>query len=184
MTDTASATENAKEYLNKILSILEIEGKILEESFDESTVSLRIDCPENDARFLIGKHGQTLEYLQFLVRQMSKGAENSESFFVVDVMDYRTRRKESLIDRAKRGAVAVLNGEYERYNLPPMSAFERRMIHKYLQENFPDLATHSQGRMDSRHIVISYAGLPEENEGEEAPVEAVEEDSSEAQSEE
>ena len=130
-----------------------------------STICYRIECNDNDARFLIGRKGQTLESLQFLLRQMVKGGEPGEQeYFILDVRDYRSRRESALLDRAKRAAVGVLNGEYEQYDLPPMSAFERRIVHNYLHEHFPDLSSDSQGLGISRHIVISYKGLPAEGE--------------------
>jgi predicted RNA-binding protein Jag len=62
------------------------------------------------------------------------------------------------VDQAKEGAVAVLNGESEEIELFPMSAFERRIVHKYLQENFPELSSASKGEDPDRRIVISYVG--------------------------
>ncbi|MBI4533492.1 MAG: hypothetical protein HY711_06045, partial [Candidatus Melainabacteria bacterium] len=112
------AVENAKFHLEKILQIIEIQGTVSQVNLDESTVCYRIDCNESDARFLIGRKGQTLETLQFLVRQMCKGVQGEEEHFILDVLDYRERRRDTIIDRAKRGAVAVLNGEYEEYSLP------------------------------------------------------------------
>jgi spoIIIJ-associated protein len=148
--------KNAKTYLEHILAIAEIEGSVYEEEVDESTVCYRIECRDNDARLLIGKRGQTLEALQFLLRQMSKGEE--EQHFIIDVRDYRNRRRESIVDYAKKGAVGVLNGEYEEYALAPMTAYERRLVHNYLQENFPELNSGSRGEGMDRHIVISYQG--------------------------
>src|SRR5438132_812087 len=131
MSDTTAVNAGPKTYLEKILSIMEIPGSVSEVSLDESTMVYRIDCNDDDAKMLIGRKGQTLESLQFLLRQMCKGAQGEEDHFVLDVLDYRERRKEAIIDRAKKGAVAVLNGEYEEYALPPMSAFERRIVHNY-----------------------------------------------------
>ena len=169
MTETTHS-ENPKEQLEKILSILEIEASVSEKSVDESTICYHIDCKDTDAKLLIGRKGQALEALQFLLRQMCRTGLAEASHIVVDVMDYRTRREQSIIDRAKRGAVAVLNGEYEEYELQPMSAFERRLVHNYLQEHFPDLASQSRGLGPNRHIVISYSGLPEEGAVAQAPV--------------
>ena len=153
------AIENAKFHLEKILQIMEIQGTVSQANLDESTVCYRIDCSESDARFLIGRKGQMLETLQFLLRQMCKGTQGEEEHFILDVLDYRERRRDTIIDRAKRGAVAVLNGDYEEYALPPMNAFERRIAHNYLHEHFPELASQSNGLGPDRHIVIRYSGL-------------------------
>ncbi len=155
--------ENARSYLEKILAILDIEATVLEEELEDSTFCYRIDCKSDDARMLIGRNGQTLEALQFVVRQMCRSGQIEQGPFVVDVLDYRSRRKRNLEDQAKKGAVDVLNGDVERYDLPPMSAYERRIVHKYLQENFQDLVSQSEGEGPDRHIVISFAGVTQEN---------------------
>ncbi|HEY9774299.1 MAG TPA: R3H domain-containing nucleic acid-binding protein [Planktothrix sp.] len=171
MSHDYTAEDGARIYLEKILAILDIEGKVVPEDLDETTVCYRIECKTDDARMLIGRNGQTLEALQFVVRQMCKGATSEQGPFVVDVLDYRARRRRNLEDSAKRGAVAVLNGDSERFALPPMSPYERRLVHQYLQEHFADLASESEGEGPDRHIVISYRGMPDgeksDDEGEE-----------------
>lgn len=160
-----ASENNARSYLEKILAILDIEAAVSAEDVDESTVCYRIECKTDDARVLIGRNGQTLEALQFVVRQMCKSGSSEQGPFVVDVLDYRSRRKRNLEEQAKKGAVAVLNGDSERYSLTPMSPYERRIVHQYLQEHFADLASESEGEGQDRHIVISYRGLPQEKGG-------------------
>ncbi len=154
-------TDNAKSYLEKILAILDIDATVLEEGIDENTTCYRINCKADDARILIGRNGQTLEALQFVVRQMcrSAGAE-SQKPFLVDILDYRERRRGNIEEQAKKAAVAVLNGDAEKMHLNPMSPFERRIVHQFLQTDFPDLVSESHGEGDDRHIVISYGGMP------------------------
>ncbi|MDR3615595.1 MAG: R3H domain-containing nucleic acid-binding protein [Candidatus Obscuribacterales bacterium] len=152
--------DNARSYLGKILAILDIEAGIVQEDIDEKTTCFRIECKADDARILIGRNGQTLESLQFIVRQMCRGSQSEQGPFIVDVLDYRSRRKRNLEDQAKKGAVAVLNGDTEKYSLLPMTAYERRIVHQYLQDNFADLASESEGMGPDRHIVISYRGMP------------------------
>src|SRR5262249_26977592 len=97
---------------------------------------------------------------QFLLRQLSKSGREDDrgSYFIVDVLDYRNRRKEQILGKAKSGAVAILNGEIEEFALPPMSPYERRLVHNYLHDNFPELASHSEGQDEDRHIVLTFAG--------------------------
>ena len=153
--------DNAKSYLEKILAILDIEAEVVQEEVDDTTTCYRIDCKSDDARILIGKNGQTLESLQFVVRQMVKSKTMDRSHFIVDVCDYRGRRRRTLEEQAKKGAVSVLNGDSEHFPLVPMSAYDRRLVHNYLQENFPDLASESEGEGEERHIVISFKGMPD-----------------------
>jgi spoIIIJ-associated protein len=150
--------ENARSYLEKMLAILDIDAVIHEEDIDESTRCYRIDCKPSDAKLLIGKKGQTLEALQFLLRQMCKGTRIEQSHFLLDVANYRQRRRETIVEQAKEGAVAVLNGESEEIELQAMTPFERRIVHKYLQEHFPELSSASKGEEPERRIVISYVG--------------------------
>ena len=152
--------DSAQSYLEKILAILDIEASVIEEELDDTTTCYRIDCRADDARMLIGRNGQTLEALQFVVRQMCKTNAIEGGPFVVDVLDYRTRRRRTMEEQAKEGAVAVLNGESERFDLNPMSPYERRLVHNYIQENFPELSSQSEGEGQDRHIVISFEGLP------------------------
>src|ERR1700733_1429350 len=138
--------DSARSYLEKILAILDIEATIVQEEVDEKTTCLRIECKTDDARVLIGRNGQTLESLQFIVRQMCKGGLSEQGPFIVDVLDYRSRRRRNLEDQARKAAVAVLNGDSERYALQPMTAYERRLVHQYLQENFADVASESEAQ--------------------------------------
>ena len=153
--------ESAQAYLEKILAILDIDASVIEEELDERTICFRIDCRADDARMLIGRNGKTLEALQFVVRQMCKSNAIDHGPFVIDVLDYRSRRRRTLEESAKEGAVAVLNGDVERVDLDAMSPYERRLVHNYLQENFPELSSKSEGEGPERHIVISFEGEPE-----------------------
>lgn len=154
--------ENAQSYLEKILAILDIEATVVQEELDDTTTCYRIDCKADDARMLIGRNGATLEALQFVVRQMCRSNMLTHNPFVIDVLDYRSRRRRTMEENAKKGAVAVLNGDTERFELDPMNPYDRRLVHNYLQENFPELSSDSEGDGEERHIVISYRGLDEE----------------------
>lgn len=153
--------DSAKNYLEKILAILDIDASVLKEEIDDTTSCYRIECKSDDARMLIGRNGQTLEALQFVVRQMVKSSTPEREHFIVDVLDYRSRRRRTLEEQAKAGAVAVLNGDAEHFPLVAMSAYDRRLVHNYLQEAFPELASESEGEGPDRHIVISFKGLPD-----------------------
>lgn len=157
--------ENAQSYLEKILAILDIEATVIPEELDDTTTSYRIECKADDARMLIGRNGKTLESLQFVVRQMCRSNMLTHNPFVIDVLDYRARRRRTMEEQAKKGAVAVLNGDEERFALEPMNPYDRRLVHNYLQDNFPELSSDSEGDGEERHIVISYRGLDEDAPG-------------------
>lgn len=165
--NVSALDDTAKNYLEKILAILDIDASVLKEEIDDTTLCYRIECKSDDARMLIGRNGQTLEALQFVVRQMVKSSTPEREHFIVDVLDYRSRRRRTLEEQAKQGAVAVLNGDTEHFPLMAMSAYDRRMVHNYLQESFPELASESEGEGPDRHIVISFKGLPDGERSEE-----------------
>jgi spoIIIJ-associated protein len=152
--------DNARGYLEKILAILDIDALVQREDIDDTTTCYRIDCKSDDARILIGRNGQTLEALQFVVRQMVKSNSFDREHFIIDVLDYRSRRRRTLEEQAKKGAVAVLNGDEDSFPLLPMSAYDRRLVHNYLQEEFPELSSDSEGEGPDRHIIISFKGAP------------------------
>ncbi len=164
MNHITQSEDTVQTYLEKILAILDIEASVVEEELDESTTCFRIDCKADDARMLIGRNGKTLEALQFVVRQMCRTNMIENGPFIIDVLDYRSRRKRTLEEQAKKGAVAVLNGDTERFDLEAMNPYERRLVHNYLQEHFPELSSDSEGDGAERHIVISYKGLEEDGE--------------------
>ncbi len=93
MSHDYTAEEGARIYLEKMLAILDIEAQVVPEDLDDATVCYRIECKPDDARMLIGRNGQTLEALQFVVRQMCRGTGSEHGPFIIDVLDYRFEKK-------------------------------------------------------------------------------------------
>jgi spoIIIJ-associated protein len=151
---------DASDHLKKILTLIGIESTVEKEENEDGSNCYRISCSDDDARILIGRRGQALEALQYLLRRLCNTGAAEEERFVIDVLNYRGNRRQSMLDRVKSGAVAILNGELEYFHVPPMPAFERRIVHNFLQENFPDLASRSVGSGRDRHIVLTFAGIP------------------------
>lgn len=101
---------------------------------------------------LIGKHGQTLNSLQYLTNLAAGKLYHHRYFVMLDVENYRTRREQTLTSLAKRLAEkAKRTGE--KVELEPMEPGERRIIHLALQ-NDPDVTTDSEGEGSYRHVVI------------------------------
>lgn len=125
---------------------------------------VRIDCVKEDINYkfnligddlgvLIGKHGQTLDSLQYLVNMVAnKNAAGARVRIVLDVEDYRKRREETLRQLAER-----LANKARRYRskvvLEPMNRHERKIIHMALQ-NYADIITYSDGVEPHRRIVV------------------------------
>jgi spoIIIJ-associated protein len=157
-------SEIAANHLEKMLSLMGIESSVETEKLEDAMTCYRIQCSDTDARLLIGRRGQTLEALQYILRRLCNTGVPDEEHFIVDILNYRGDRRQSVLERVKTGAVAILNGELEYFDVPPMPAFERRVVHNYLHENFPDLASHSVGIGRDRHIVLTFAGTPSQTE--------------------
>ncbi len=106
-----------------------------------------------DLGILIGKHGQTLDAIQYLVNLSVNKNQTEKERIIVDVEGYRRRREETLRRLAVRIAEKVKR-EKRKQVLEPMSPQERRIIHAALQD-FKDVMTYSEGEDPYRHVIIS-----------------------------
>lgn len=112
------------------------------------------DLKGNDLGILIGRHGQTLDALQYLTNlAANKNVDEGRVRIVLDVEDYRKRREETLVRLAQRLANKVKRRN-QRIVLEPMSRHERKIIHMALQDD-PQIATYSEGEEPYRKIVIA-----------------------------
>lgn len=112
------------------------------------------DLKGDDLGILIGRHGQTLDALQYLTNlAANRGVDEGRVRIVLDVEDYRKRREETLIRLAQRLANKVKRRN-QRIVLEPMSRHERKIIHMALQDD-PQIATYSEGEEPYRKIVIA-----------------------------
>lgn len=139
-------------YVAAILSGIGIHGKI--SSFRDGD-TLHIDVTGRDCGAAIGRHGETLEAIQYLASLVANKTSAERLRVVVDIGGYRRRRENTLINLAERTAEKVsLSGQ--RINLEPMNPAERRIIHSTLQD-YPGVTTFSEGEEPERHIVIAPA---------------------------
>lgn len=105
-----------------------------------------------DAGLLIGRRGETLQALQFLVNLIVNKQLGRQVYVTIDVEGYRERRQESLKSLAQRTAERVASSGRS-IQLQPMPASERRIIHVTLAEH-PDVRTESKGDGDQRRVVV------------------------------
>jgi len=120
---------------------------------NDTTVTITFNITgDDDVGILIGRHGQTMSSLQYLVRVMLARKVANPPSVIVDVDGYKERRYEALRATAKRLAEQVRTRKTP-FTLEPMPAFERRIIHLTLA-NDPNVATQSIGEGDSRKVVI------------------------------
>jgi spoIIIJ-associated protein len=111
--------------------------------------------PEEMGR-LIGRHGQTLEALQEVVRGAIQRSISSRPRIVVDVEDYRKRRRAHLVERAKEAGEKVKRTG-DRHRMEPMNAFERKIVHDAVAE-IPGVESASEGEDPQRRVVIRRRG--------------------------
>ena len=147
-----------QEILEKLVSLLGLEGSVLpktryagDEINDSSTISF--DIEGDDLGILIGRRGQTLASLQYIIRLIIGHQTRTWAPIVIDIEGYKQRRNNSLKALANRIAEQVkMKGNP--FTLEPMPAFERRIIHLTLADH-PDVTTESIGVGESRKVVIS-----------------------------
>lgn len=141
--------EEAKAFLETIFKSMNLSVQ-MEKMMNEERIlfNLRGD----DLGILIGKRGQTLDALQYLTNLASGKDFRRHYFVLLDVENYRERRKHTLETLAHRLADKALRTG-ERVKLEPMSAGERRIIHLALQKR-TDIITDSEGEEPYRFVVI------------------------------
>lgn len=128
----------------------QVELREQRESAEKNALFVSIYTPE-DAKFLIGRNGQTLKALEHVLRLMF--VKSTEDFgFVLDVNDYRKSRASYLVDLAKQAVSRVRNTQ-KAEALLPMTPYERRVVHMELAA-CPDIATESIGEEPYRRVVI------------------------------
>jgi spoIIIJ-associated protein len=122
----------------------------LSEDGEENPATLNITG--NDVGGLIGRRGQTLDALQYLVRLISSRQAKIKLPLIIDVENYKKRRYEDLRTLALNVAEQV-KAKRSSLKLEPMSAFERRIIHLTLASD-PEVVTESIGEGEARKVMV------------------------------
>jgi len=119
---------------------------------DDEEGSMVFEIEGQDAGLLIGRRGETLQALQFLVRMITNRQLGRKAYVVIDIEDYRERRVQMLRRLARRMAGRVgSSGRAD--SLEPMTPAERRIVHMALADH-PEVRTESEGEGNQRRIVI------------------------------
>ncbi len=146
--------EQAKNLIQELLLRLGVEARV---EYEESiTKGLVFNIASRDSYLLIGRQGATLHALQILAQAVvSKklAAFGQPLFFSLDVDDYKRKREWFLKETAK-AAAEQLKKTGRGQALEPMPNYERRLVHAYLQEHFPEIESISSGQEPYRKIVI------------------------------
>jgi spoIIIJ-associated protein len=156
--DNSEVIEIARNILDNLLSRMGIQATISatvpESSIDDEGAlnPVTFNVTGGDSSSLIGRRGQTIDALQYLVRLITSKQNRSRTPIMVDVQDYKKRRYEDLRTLAMNVALQVKTRKTS-CRLEPMSAFERRIIHITLA-NDPDVTTESIGEGETRKVVV------------------------------
>ena len=143
--------DEIREYLESLFKAMDIQTEIQIE-FDETENVLSINLEGPEMGILIGKRGQTLDALQYIISLAVN--KKSESYIRVklDTENYRARRKETLENLAKNIAFKVKRSKRS-FALEPMNPYERRIIHATLQ-NDKYVSTKSEGEEPYRKVIV------------------------------
>ena len=143
------------QYLLSVLNAMGITGAAVTTSVTDEEIFLDVQT-EEDFGCIIGRRGETLDALQYLVRLSVNHTDKENRRVTLNVGDYRVRRESTLKSLAKRQAARAMKiGRNVR--LDPMNPYERRIVHTAVQE-IEGAESFSVGEGEARHVVIAPAG--------------------------
>ena len=148
----SSVEDIVKEFLNKVFEAMKL-TVVISINFNKDENIMDIDLSGDDMGVLIGKRGQTLDSLQYLVSLVVNKETEDYIRVKVDTENYRQRRKETLENLAKNISFKVKRTKRS-VSLEPMNPYERRIIHSALQ-NDRFVTTHSEGEEPFRRVVVT-----------------------------
>lgn len=151
MEQAKNIVDKTNDYLNQLFKAMDIETEVtIDYSEENNSMNINLEGPEMG--ILIGKRGQTLDALQYLISLFVN--KESENYIRVklDTENYRARRKDTLENLAKNIAFKVKRSRRS-VTLEPMNPYERRIIHSALQ-NDKYVATRSEGEEPYRKVVV------------------------------
>jgi spoIIIJ-associated protein len=141
------------DFLEDLFDVMDVRAEV-DPLYEDGTMYVDVWAEEGDENLalLIGRHGSALDALQEVVRGVVHHRTGERCQVVVDVEDYRKRRRAHLVSRASQAALRVQKtGRPER--LDPMNAFERKIVHDAVAE-VSGVATASEGEDPDRRVVI------------------------------
>jgi len=138
--------------LNNLINSTGLDADVyVRDQMEEGSIVFELEG--QDSGLLIGRRGETLSSLEYLVRLMASKTLDKRANIMIDVEDYKLRRKEKLENIAKKTAEKV-SKTGKRISLEPMSAADRRIVHMTLAES-KNVSTQSRGEGMHRKVVIN-----------------------------
>lgn len=145
--------ETVKKIIEDVLARMGFRAEV--EPEDSITKGLVFNINTQDSYALIGRQGVHLQALQVIVQAIVNKQMRSSGFvqFMIDVDDYKRKREWFLKETAKQ-AVERAKRIGKPVSLEPMPSFERKLVHAYLQNSFPEVSSESTGFDPRRRIVV------------------------------
>jgi len=148
--DESDLAAEARELVQRIVEGIGVNALV---DVAEGAETITVSCTGPDLGMLIGRHGQTIDAIQYLANAaMYRGPDGERKEVVVDAAGYRARRRASLEALAVRSAERAL-ADGESVELDPMTAVERKVVHIRLKE-FDGVETTSEGTEPNRFVII------------------------------
>lgn len=151
-TPELAAETPCAQFLSELLEKMDITATVLAANTDNG---LRLCIDADTMGLLIGRRGETLDALQYLVSLVANKDRKDDGYLriTLDTEGYRSRREDTLTRLARRTATRVRQTG-RAVAMEPMNPYERRVLHSALQ-GFGGVATHSEGEEPNRHVVIT-----------------------------
>ena len=148
--DESEQAGEARALVAQIVETLGVDADVVAREEPEAIV---VTCTGADVGLLIGRHGQTIDAIQYLLNVIAYRAHGDEKRdVVVDAAGYRARRQATLETLAERVAERVRESG-EREELEPMTAVERKVVHLHLKD-VAGVGTTSEGTEPNRYVVV------------------------------
>jgi spoIIIJ-associated protein len=148
--DESPLAAEVRALVERIVYAIGVTGRVDVEE-DEETITA--SCTGPDLGMLIGRHGQTIDAIQYLLNAiLYRRSEDTRKDVVVDAAGYRARRRATLESLAVRSAERALRSG-DPVDLEPMTAVERKVVHLRLKE-FDGVETSSEGTEPNRFVVV------------------------------
>jgi predicted RNA-binding protein Jag len=141
----------ARDLLDQILQAMDVPAEVGAQRQPDGSVRLLVEGHEMGV--VIGKHGSTINALQYLVGLILQKRTGERTRLVIDAEGYRNRREQALKEMALTYAQRVRESGHEAV-LDALQSYERRIIHNSLADD-PDVFTYSEGEEPDRRVVIS-----------------------------
>ena len=143
--------DTAIDALQGILKYFDV-GEVMIDEYEGDERELILDITGDNLAVLIGRHGKTLDALQFIVSAITTRVLGFRYPVVVDVEGYKNRQRQK-IESLARSAASRADQQHKAIKLRPMTPYERRIVHIALRDD-DRIETASEGEGSSRHVVV------------------------------